>query len=242
VHFRAHGILSARPEFPDLAMRGNPHKIIAFGKWGTYKRPEPLIEAFLRIRDKIPAGAKLVIAGGNNPLAVGYIESLQEKYSDCSAIEFTGYLAEERIPGLFRDASLMVMPYTSATGSSGVAHLACEYGVPVVCSDIHDFREMAEDEGLAVDFYELGNTDALAQAMLSLLQSPARLQEMAEQNFAAALRMTMPQIIRQYLRAFTLHQKRKALEPIARFRRLPNWVPSRSRLFRAAAPRWASWM
>jgi glycosyltransferase involved in cell wall biosynthesis len=241
VHFRAHGILSARPEYPDLSLRGNPHKIIAFGKWGTYKRPETLIEAFARIREKLPAGAKLVIAGGDNPLAAGYIDALREKFGN-SSIEFPGYLAEEQIPALFRDASLMVMPYTSATGSSGVAHLACEYGVPVVCSDIPDFREMAEDEGLAVDFYEPGNTDALADSMLALLQSPQRLREMAEQNFAAALRMTMPQIIRQYLRAFTLHQKRKALDPIARFRRLPNWVPSRSRLYRAASPRWASWM
>ncbi|HVO42968.1 MAG TPA: hypothetical protein VMT34_10110, partial [Aggregatilineales bacterium] len=33
VHFRAHGILSARPEPPDLGIRGNPeHRILAFGK------------------------------------------------------------------------------------------------------------------------------------------------------------------------------------------------------------------
>lgn len=241
VHFRAHGILSARPEYPDLARRGQPHKIIAFGKWGTYKRPETLIDAFARIREQIPA-AKLTIAGGDHPLAPGYIDSLRQKFEGSSAIEFPGYLPEERIPALFRDASLLVMPYTSATGSSGVAHLACEYGVPIICSDIPDFREMAEDEGLAVKFYETGNTDSLAQALLALLHSPGRLREMAEQNFVAALRMTMPQIIRQYLRAFTLHQKRRALEPLARFRRLPTWIPSRSRLFRAAAPRWASWM
>ena len=42
VHFRAHGILSsARPEPPDLSCRGNPeHRIVVFGKWGTYKRLE----------------------------------------------------------------------------------------------------------------------------------------------------------------------------------------------------------
>ena len=47
IHYRAHGILSARPEFPDFSRRGNPeHRILAFGKWGTYKRCEMLIEAF----------------------------------------------------------------------------------------------------------------------------------------------------------------------------------------------------
>ena len=47
IHYRAHGILSARPESPDFSRRGNPeHRILAFGKWGTYKRCEMLIEAF----------------------------------------------------------------------------------------------------------------------------------------------------------------------------------------------------
>ena len=50
VHFRAHGILGGRPEPPDFSKRGNPeHRILAFGKWGTYKRVELLIEAFERV-------------------------------------------------------------------------------------------------------------------------------------------------------------------------------------------------
>ena len=60
--------------------------------------------------------------------------------------------------------------------------------------------------------------------------------EMAEQNFSAALRMTMPQIIRQYLRTFDLHQRAKVLEPISRFRRLPGWVPSRSAIWKSSNP------
>src|SRR5438045_3487910 len=39
VHFRPHGILSARPEYPDFSRRGNPeHRILAFGKWGKIGR------------------------------------------------------------------------------------------------------------------------------------------------------------------------------------------------------------
>jgi glycosyltransferase involved in cell wall biosynthesis len=134
------------------------------------------------------------------------------------------------------------MPYHSATGASGVAHLACQYGLPIISADIPDFREMADDESLALSFYEIGNPQALAGELTSLLRSPARQREMAEQNFSAALRMTMPQIVRQYLRAFDLHQRSKALRPLSRFRRLPAWVPSRSTVFRAAVPRWEAWM
>jgi glycosyltransferase involved in cell wall biosynthesis len=242
VHWRAHGILSARPEYPDFSKRANPeHRILAFGKWGTYKRLELLLEAFAIVAEANP-NARLVIAGGDHPMTPGYVQSVAERFRHSRRIQFTGYLAEERIPELFSSASMMVMPYSSATGSSGVAHLACEYGVPIVCADISDFREMANDEGLAIQFYQTGNVESLAGTINDLLGDRQKQMAMAEQNFSAALRMTMPQIMRQYLRSFSLHQKQKALAPLARFRRLPAWVPSRSMIFRAAAPRWVPWM
>src|SRR5215471_17942869 len=83
IHFRAHGILSARPEYPDFSRRGNPaQRILAFGKWGTYKRCEMLIECFEKeIIKKVP-NAKLIIAGSNNAGAPGYIESLRQRYKN----------------------------------------------------------------------------------------------------------------------------------------------------------------
>ena len=242
VHFRAHGILSARPEPPDYSLRGNPvHQILAFGKWGTYKRLELLLEAYATVHELMP-GTKLVIAGANHPMTPGYVESVAAKWKHNPNIEFTGYVAEEQIADLFRKSSVLVMPYSSATGSSGVAHLACEYGLPIVSADIRDFREMADDEGLAIQFYKVGEPRSFAENLISLLNSPEKQHEMSEQNFSAALRQTMPQIIRKYLRAFDLHQRARALEPISRFRRIPSWVPSRSAIFRAAAPRWSPWM
>jgi glycosyltransferase involved in cell wall biosynthesis len=242
VHFRAHGILSARPEYPNLALRGNPeHRILAFGKWGTYKRLELLIDAFKIISKQLP-NVRLVVAGENHPTTPGYVESIAAQTANNDRVEFTGYVAEENLQNLFSTATLLVMPYSSATGSSGVAHLACQYGVPIICADIDDFRDMANDEGLAIDFYQRGRPENLAEKIMELVQSPERQYEMAEANFYAALRMTMPQIMRRYLRSFDVHQRAKALEPISRFRRLPAWIPSRSAIFRAAAPRWSPWM
>lgn len=241
VHFRAHGILSARPEFPDFSLRGgDEYRVVAFGKWGTYKRLELLLDAFGKVIERMP-NARLVIAGGNHPMTPGYVESVAERFQGSPYVRFTGYLEEDQIPELFQKASMMVMPYSSATGSSGVAHLACEYGVPIVCADIPDFREMAQDEDLAVEFYETGDAESLGDTMLGLLQNEERMREMGEQNFYAALRQTMPQIMRKYLRSFDLHHRTRALRPMSRFRRIPAWVPSRSMLFRAAAPRWVSW-
>ncbi len=241
VHFRAHGILGGRPEPPDFSRRGNPeHRILAFGKWGTYKRLDLLLEAFEKLAPQMP-NARLIIAGGDHPQTPGYVASVAATMQGNPHVKFTGYVEEEGIPGLFQSASVLVLPYSSATGASGVAHLACEFGVPILSAAIDDFREMAFDEGLAVDFYETGSSDSLARKLLNLLNDPERMHEMGEQNFSAALRMTMPQIIRQYLRSFDLQQRARALEPISRFRRIPAWIPSRSAIFRAAAPRWQSW-
>jgi glycosyltransferase involved in cell wall biosynthesis len=238
IHFRSHGILAARPEYPDFDLRGAPdHIILAFGKWGTYKRCELLIETFEKEISPAMPNTRLVIAGANNPNSPGYIESLRNSISH-PKIEFTGYVPEEKIPDLFGAASVLVLPYTSATGSSGVAHLGAQFGVPIVSADVPDFREMADNEGLAIKFYPIGSEPALGNAIIELLKSEDEMRDMAEQNFSAALRMTMPQVIRQYVRSFDRHQRRRAMEAISRFRRIPSWIPSRSAIFRASVSRW----
>jgi len=55
---------------------------------------------------------------------------------------------------------------------------------------------------------------------------------MATQNFSAALRMTMPNVVQKYLRHFELQQRVQTLRYVSRFRRLPRWIPSKSLLLR----------
>src|SRR5215471_16892324 len=76
VHIRLHGLLSGRPEYPNFAQRGNPERrIVAFGKWGTYKRLEGIIEAFRIVRRRV-GNVRLIIAGGDHPRTQGYVDSV----------------------------------------------------------------------------------------------------------------------------------------------------------------------
>lgn len=232
VHLRAHGILARRPEFPDFSRRGDPaHRILAFGKWGTYKRLELMIEAFTLISEKLP-GVELVIAGGDHPQAAGYTESIRQQCAGNEHIRFLGYVAEDALPSLFQSSTAAVMPYSSSTGCSGVAHLACTYGVPIVCADLADFRQMAQGEELAMEFYPPGNAQGLADCMIQLLQDSRKQQRMAIQNFSAGLRMTMPNVVQKYLRHFELQQRVQTLRYMAHIRRLPRWIPSKALLLR----------
>jgi len=242
VHLRSHGILSREPQFPDFSRRGNPeHRILAFGKWGTYKRLELMVEAFKRVAEALPH-ARLVVGGGNHPQAAGYVEAMKKECEGNPAIEFTGYVHEEQLPDLFQPSSVAVMPYSSSTGCSGVAHVACAYGVPIVCADLDDFRQMSDGEGMAIEFYKPGDAEDLANCLIRLLSDPVRQEAMAEQNFSAALRMTMPNIVLKYLRHFDLEKKALALRQVMRLRKLPSWVPSKPLLLRLMTHNSLGWV
>jgi glycosyltransferase involved in cell wall biosynthesis len=206
-----HGTFASAPDPPDFTKRGNPeHRILAIGHWGTYKRLETLMEAFPAVLKEIP-NAKLIVAGANHHTKAGYWESIREAQPAHLPIDFRGYVPEEDIPELFRTTSVLVLPYDSATGSSGPAHQACEYGVPIVGADIGDFRDMGADEEMAIRFYKVGDAADLADQLITVLQSPELQRSMGRQNFAAGLEMTIGSVVRNYLRWFELNKYKKAL-------------------------------
>ena len=201
-----HGTFAAKPAPPDFSKRGNPDlRILAIGHWGTYKRLETLMEAFPAVVEKVP-NARLLVAGANHHTKPGYWESIREAQPKHLPIDFLGYVAEEDIPELFATTSILVLPYDSATGSSGPAHQACEYGVPIVSADISDLREMVTDEDMAVSFFNKGDAGHLAKELTTILQSPELQRSMADHNFAAGVQMTMGSVVRSYLRWFELKQ------------------------------------
>jgi glycosyltransferase involved in cell wall biosynthesis len=206
-----HGTFASIPCPPDFTRRGNPdQRILAIGHWGTYKRLETLMEAFPMVLEHVP-NARLIVAGANHHTRAGYWESIRDAQPSHLPIEFRGYVPEDDIPDLFQSTSALVLPYDSATGSSGPAHQACEYGVPIVCADIPDFRGMVTDEDMAVRFYKIGNASDLADQIVAILQSPALQRQMAHHNFAAGVEMTMSSVVNNYLRWFELNRAKREI-------------------------------
>jgi glycosyltransferase involved in cell wall biosynthesis len=161
---------------------------------------------------------RLIIGGSDHPKTPGYVESVAERHAS-DHIRFLGYVPEESIAELFREASLAVMPYTSSAGSSGVAHLAAQYGVPVIASGIQDFRELAEHEGIAMRFFTPGDVDSLVEQLLLALNSPSELKDMAWRSYGAGVAMSMPLVVREYIKSFRQHERIKTLQSAAELRR-----------------------
>ncbi len=233
-----HGTFASIPTPPDFSKRGNPdQRILAIGHWGTYKRLETLMEAFPMVVERVP-NARLIVAGANHHTRAGYWESIRDAQPPHLPIEFRGYVAENDIPDLYQSTSVLVLPYDSATGSSGPAHQACEYGVPIVCADIPDFRGMVSDEDMAVRFYQRGNARDLADQLVAILQSPALQRQMAHHNFAAGVEMTMTNVVNNYLRWFELNRCKRQIRDAGMLReRRRTWLRTLGK--RGASPQWS---
>lgn len=207
----AHGTFATAPVLPDFSKRGNPdQRILAIGHWGTYKRLETLMKAFPTVLERSPR-ARLVVAGANHHTKPGYWESIRAAQPSNLPIDFLGYVPEEAIPELYQTTSVVVMPYDSATGSSGPAHQACEYGLPIVCADVPDFHEMAAEEDMTILFHKIGDAADLACKLTSILNSPELERSMAEHNYAAGIEMTLSSVVGKYLRWFELQRCKSVL-------------------------------
>lgn len=205
VHFRPHGIFS-RP-IPAKALPTREKVILAFGYWGTYKRLELLLESLQEVSKRMP-DVRLLIGGLNHPSTPGYLESLQSQYADQRNIQFLGYVPEADLPSLFRDASVLVLPYTSAAGTSGVVHQACEHGLPMVGAAIPEIQEIAREYGAAIEFYPPGDRTALADHLIRILSSNDLRQQMAQQNLSVGSSMQISQVVGGYLKLFKTRTKR----------------------------------
>ncbi|SCX99317.1 Glycosyltransferase involved in cell wall bisynthesis [Nonlabens sp. Hel1_33_55] len=190
------------PAEPDYILPEGPMKIMTFGKFGTYKKVEVMIEAVEKVRQSTGRDLEIVIAGTDNPNVPGYLDSMKEKYSHVPQLTFTGYVEEEEVPVIFRESAMVVFPYTSTTGSSGVLHQAGSYGKAVVMPDLGDLSTLMKDEGYMAELFLPSNVDSLALSIKKFVLDTEYRNHVAKVNYEAATAMPMSVITKKYIHAF----------------------------------------
>ncbi|MBX3082885.1 MAG: glycosyltransferase [Anaerolineae bacterium] len=188
---------STLPHFAEVPSR----VLMTFGKFGTYKRVETLIEAYATLRES-GTTCKLVIAGSDSPNSPGYLEEVRQRYLHVPDITFTGYVAEDEVPRLFNDSQIVVLPYNSTTGSSGVLHQAGSYGKPVVMPRIGDLAELTDSEGFGAVYFTPDDVQSMAASIKALLDDPDQCRELGTKNFVATRGLTINEVIDWYLLHF----------------------------------------
>lgn len=194
-----HGSFDDEVQTPSFDLPDGPMQIMTFGKFGTYKKVETLIEAFKMLSGNGRGPLELVIAGSDSPNAQGYLANVQQQYADVDHIRYTGYVSEDEVPRIFSDAAVVVFPYTSTTGSSGVLHQAGDYGKAAVLPHIGDFAEVIAEEGYAGEFFEPDNPQSLAEAIAHVIDDPHHRRQLGTQNFLASKGLPIEEVVDWYL-------------------------------------------
>lgn len=198
IHAHPHGVFCAQNT---RLSRCGSLRVLAFGRWGTYKRLEFLLESFEMVVSRVP-NAKLVLAGSSHPNTPGYFERTVTAWGDRPWLECRGYVPEDQISELFGQAAVVVLPYNSSAGSSGVAHQAAHFGVPIIATDVPDLREMTAAEGLLVEWGPQQDPRRFAEIIADMLVDEPRREAIVSHNLAAANSQTLDKIVEDYLRRF----------------------------------------
>lgn len=190
------------PSTPSYDLPEGPKQVMAFGKFGTYKKVEILIEAIEIIRNRTNEDIEIVFAGTDSPNTPGYLDGIKEQYKHVEQIRFTGYVAEEDVEKIFRDSAVVVFPYTSTTGSSGVLHQAGSYGKAVALPDLGDLSVLVKEEGYRGEFFDADNPVSLANAIQNIITNDTYRRSLEHTNYLAACSLPMSTIAAMYLDQF----------------------------------------
>lgn len=184
--------------------------LMAFGKFGTYKKVEVMIDAVEILQKKYPnLKFKSTVAGTDNPNVKGYLDSVREKYASIDNLHFTGYVAEEDVPKIFQDSTFVIFPYNTTTGSSGILHQAGSYARACILPKIDDLERVVEEEGYGGAYFEIDDAQSLADAVSSLLDNPTKRKEIEDMNYKAAKGLPINELADWYINHLQVIIKKK---------------------------------
>lgn len=127
---------------------------------------------------------------------------MKEKYKHVKQLRFTGYVAEEDVPIIFGNSAVVVFPYTSTTGSSGVLHQAGSYGKAVALPDLGDLSILVREEGYMGEFFDPNSAASLADAIEQIVTNDEYRKILAKTNYKAACSLPMSTITEMYIDYF----------------------------------------
>jgi glycosyltransferase involved in cell wall biosynthesis len=138
-------------------------RVLFFGRIWPYKGLDYLIRAEPLITSKAPQ-TKIVIAGTGED----FERYRQMMVNPENFIVINEYVSDEKRAELFRQASVVVLPYIEAS-QSFIISIAYRFGKPVVATRVGGLPEMVDD-GRTGFLIPTRDVDALANAVVRLMQ------------------------------------------------------------------------
>ena len=174
----------------------NENYVLSVSSMNPNKNLKSLIDSF-NIINKSHPNLKLVLIGGKT----SSIEKLK-KLTANSNIIFTGYINDEELKVLYKNAKLYAFP--SIYEGFGIPIIDAQlFEIPVLCSDIPVFREVAQN---SVEYFQ-PDSESIANKICSLISSNDRCQELINFGVQNIKRFTLKQIYIQLKEILNIEEK-----------------------------------
>jgi glycosyltransferase involved in cell wall biosynthesis len=198
--------------FPQEALNGARRKFGIDGPYLLYlgtleprKNLVRLVEAYARVRERMPDAPRLVLAGGKGWLCDDVFETIGRLRLERHVVH-TGYVTREEAVALLRGALGFVYP--SRYEGFGLPVLeAMAARTPVLTSEVSSLPEVIGDGGVMVD---PESVDSIAAGMVRLITDETGNRDRVARAFTRATRMTWDDSARALLGLY-----RRLLEGIA---------------------------
>jgi glycosyltransferase involved in cell wall biosynthesis len=132
--------------------------VLFFGRLEPYKGLAVLLQA-MELVQKLRPDVRLVVAGSGPEAWL----LTPRPWLDARV----GYVPERQVDGVFREASLLVLPYIEGS-QSGVGLLALSRGIPILVSDVGSLPELVPSDRFVVP---PADADALAGAIVDSIDA-----------------------------------------------------------------------
>ena len=168
--------------------------LLSIAEFTPRKRHQDLLNALAKANNP---NIHLALAGEGKIKAA--IEELARQLGIDKQVHFLGYRTD--IPTLIQAADAVLLVSQQEGLPRSIMEAMC-LDTPVIGSNIRGTRDLLEDGcGLLV---ELGDTDALAEAMIEVVKNPQGLAMMAEKAKVRMKDYAIEQIIQQYINIYSL--------------------------------------
>lgn len=141
-----------------------------------------LLEAFLKVCERQPDTRLLLVGGGED---LEHLRRLAQHLEVADHVHFVGRVPAEEVPYYYRMGTVTVDPRRDSLPAESSLSLklieSIATGVPCVTTDVGDRRLMVGEAGIAVP---PGDAQALAEALLSILEEPRNAARMRQAALA----------------------------------------------------------
>lgn len=168
------GLALAEREPPPIPTK--PPLLICVGRLTEAKGFDLAVAALPRIRARHPGARLLIVGDGPARDALG-LEAARRGVAD--AVELPGWVAPSRVPATLERATVVIVPSRGPEAFGLVALQAGQAGRPVVAARRGGLQEVVRD-GITGTLFEPGDSEALASAVIELLDDPDRLRRAGE--------------------------------------------------------------